>query len=254
MQLLLSSLVIEFFENAQFSLAAYANLWLGMDIGQYEAALKQDGQGLSAKQATNFANTYDVVTQYNDTLAEGGQGTGLSATVFRDKATGKLSLAIRGTELADTRDLNTDAWMIASGVAYDQLVSLYNWWKRETTAAGVQVQQFQLVSSSSNPQAVKLGDTLWLEPAATASGTSKLLGASGLEVSGHSLGGHLAMAFSTLFAGVVAQTTVFNAPGFKDTAINQTFFAALGGTIPMVGDTLITNVIADEATGQEGLA
>ena len=35
-----------------------------------------------------------------------------------------------------------------------------------------------------------------------------------LDITGHSLGGHLAMAFGTLFDGQTDQVTTFNAPGF----------------------------------------
>jgi hypothetical protein len=68
-----------------------------------------------------------------------------------------------------------------------------------------------------------------------------------VEVTGHSLGGHLGMAFSTIFASRTAEVTVFDAPGFWDTSTNRAFFEKLGGSIPVEGATNITNVIADEA-------
>ena len=53
-----------------------------------------------------------------------------------------------------------------------------------------------------------------------------------IDVTGHSLGGHLAMAFASIFAADVGQVTVFNAPGFLSSTVNQRFFAGLGGSIP----------------------
>ena len=101
-----------------FSLAAYAkNLIPGRPDTD---ALMDNDAGLSSAQATKFAESYNVVTQYNDTVGEGGQGTGLSATVFVDKTTHQLTLAIRGTELADPRDRSTGIDMLAEGMAYDR--------------------------------------------------------------------------------------------------------------------------------------
>ena len=66
-----------------------------------------------------------------------------------------------------------------------------------------------------------------------------------VDVTGHSLGGHLAMAFSSLFGSRTGQVTVFNAPGFIDNAVNRAFFLKLGGAIPTAAS--IVNVAADEA-------
>ena len=81
--------------QAELALASYSNLISGSLISQ-QTELRQDGKGLSAAQAANFASRYTVVTQFNDTVAEGGLGTSFSATIFTD-ASGNLTLAIRGT-------------------------------------------------------------------------------------------------------------------------------------------------------------
>ena len=96
------------------------------------------------------------------------------------------------------------------------------------------------------------GAGLWLEwYTGTANGTLRDALATDadqkLDLAGHSLGGHLAMAFGAIFPSVSSQITVFNAPGFKDNPDNRTFFALLGGAIPTGANT--TNVIADEAPG-----
>ncbi len=232
------------FNQAELSLASYATLQPG-DTSAQLIALKQGMDGLSAKQAEEFSKKYPtVVTQFNDTT------TSFSATVFKD-ASGNLTLAIRGTlEAGDF--LPTDANIAASGAGYDQIVAMYNWWLRVSNPTDTPVSQFRLVPAPTNQsQAVDLGG-LWLEPATSVLATGTLVNAIAsdadhkLDITGHSLGGHLAMAFSTLFAGFTTQATVFNAPGFRNTAINQSFFSALGGTVPIGGP--IINVVADEAT------
>ena len=75
---------------SELSLAAYANLTAGNLTGvAQQDALK--GAGFATTQISNFASRYTVVTQFNDTRAEGGMGTSFSATVFKD-ASGNLTL------------------------------------------------------------------------------------------------------------------------------------------------------------------
>ena len=49
-----------------------------------------------------------------------------------------------------------------------------------------------------------------------------------LDVTGHSLGGHLAMAFGALFGASTASVTSFNSPGSGNNAHNQAFFGESG--------------------------
>lgn len=241
-------LLSQVFQQAEFSLAAYSLLSPGEPN---RTNLQDSGRGLSEKQADSFATKYEVIQQYNDTPAEGGLGTSFSATVFKD-VQGNLTLAIRGTAelIGSPNDLTTDADIALAGAAYDQIVAMYNWWQRETAPEGSMVAQCRLVQNSSDPRAIFLNGK-YLEPAGEAVARGSLQNViSGdtdrkLNVTGHSLGGHLAMVFSTLFPVHAGPVTVFNAPGFIDNATNRNFFAALGGTVPNGGNT--TNVIADEA-------
>lgn len=86
-----------YFAQAELALAAYADLTTGEpNKAEIEKA------GMSDAQATRFASTWRVVTQYTDPI------TGVSATVFqavtRDPLTGEAVtggqkyLAIRGTD------------------------------------------------------------------------------------------------------------------------------------------------------------
>lgn len=94
------------FKQAELALAAYSDLSKDMLLGQYIDALQDSGEGLSESQAKEFASTYRVTDRYFD-------GTGLSATVFANDATGETFLAIRGTEASDPKDLLTDLIHIA---------------------------------------------------------------------------------------------------------------------------------------------
>lgn len=97
--------------QAEFSLAAYANWNAEMSESAYTLSIMDSGRGMSASQAMHFVDTYRVVAQYNDTLAEGGSNSGLSVTVFEDKVTGEKFLAIRGTN--DLQDILSDIVDIA---------------------------------------------------------------------------------------------------------------------------------------------
>ena len=237
------------FNDAELALAAYADLLHG-SLADQRARL--EAAGFSAKQAEEFAKKYPVVVaQFNDT-AEGGMGTSFSATVFKDSA-GNLTLAIRGTlEYGDF--FPTDANIQNDGVGYDQVVAMWNWWQRVSNVANAVVTQYRLLPTpvDANHATWIAGAGLWLEwYTGTANGTLRDALATDadrkLDLTGHSLGGHLAMAFGAIFPSVSSQITVFNAPGFKDTPDNRTFFALLGGAIPTGANT--TNVIADEAPG-----
>jgi Ca2+-binding RTX toxin-like protein len=241
------------FNDAELALASYANLIDGDTLLQAnrDALL---AAGMSTSQITAFAARYPtVVMSFSD------PSTGFQVTVFKDDL-GDVKVAIRGVsgdDLAASIDIG------GAGAAYNQIVAMWNWWARASSPSGEMVQQYRLVevlNQSIPPGAVVLRatspDTSYvLDVAPQVGSTGELVDALGndldgrVDLIGHSLGGHLAMAFSSLFAGQAGQVTAFNAPGFENSTVNQSFFAMLGGSIPTgsIPSGSILNVAADEA-------
>ena len=85
--------ITNLFEQSQLSMASYAlNLTPGISDNLYTDKL--EATGMSQTQAEIFADTYEVIDQYTDTVS----GTGFSGTVFKNRVTGEYAFAIRGTE------------------------------------------------------------------------------------------------------------------------------------------------------------
>ncbi len=238
--------------------ACYESLATGDTQDTLARKLQTIVGGFTATQASQFASDQTVVLQYNDDApGSGGSNTSLSVTVFKDGA-GNLTLAIRGTlEAGDF--VPTDGQIFGSGAGYDQIVALANWWRQVSSPVGTWVPQYR-ISEFDEGQA----DAVLLNPLSPykkylvrnfeVPATGQLSGAlqadfdGQLDVTGHSLGGHLAMAFGSLFGASTASITTFNAPGFTNSTINQAFFNRLRGAaggVPTGVNT--TNVVGMEA-------
>jgi hypothetical protein len=207
------------FSSAQLSLAAYANF----QEDAYVVALKN--AGMTQAQADKFASEYSVVTQIGDTLS------GFSATVFKD-TNNQLTIAFRGTnDLFDLLDADFSE-IVATGAARTQIVEMYNWWQKISHINGSEVSQIAYVN----------GEIIHTTDTATGEAYSALQADAVVDVTGHSLGGHLAMAFNELFASQSNAATTFNAPGFN--YLSDSFFDSMvsGAGVPM--NPFTTNVVA----------
>lgn len=159
--------IANYYTQAELAFAAYANLF--PDVNPIPA-LRDDTVGMSPTQARRFAQRWRVVDQFNDSFS------GLSATVFEEVATGKRSLAIRGTTPSDVRDLTADLGVLLHGIPdlslqYRALRERVSGWTLEGTLPGR------------------------------------------FTVSGHSLGGWLAAGLVSDFGPLIEQAYLYNAPG-----------------------------------------
>ncbi|CUS31830.1 calcium-binding protein [Candidatus Nitrospira nitrificans] len=191
----MSEVIRTYYEHAQLSDAAYANLSVGMPQDLYVQALK--ARGFGSLQATEFANRYAIVSTLNDS------STGFSATLFQRNGTSEKILAIRGTN--DIVDLLISDLQIGLFGMADQYASLNMFYS-------------QLIVEG------------------------KLLSTDTLTVTGHSLGGFLAQAFTVDHSLTVSHAYTYNAPGFGGVLINP--FGSLGVAGASVPDSLIANIIA----------
>jgi hypothetical protein len=246
--------------SAQLAQASYATLGDGLSGSNLATELQQPTSQFAATQAQTFASKYSVVLQYNDDASIlVGNGTSLSVTVLKDVATNALTLAIRGTQQPEDWDTANNS-IVLGGAGYPQITALYNWWLRATMPAGSMVEQFAVYATDQgDPTALALTGGGYLVHKADVAATGELVGALSadadgkVDVTGHSLGGHLAMAFGAMFDGATASVTAFNAPGFRGTTTNQQFFDQLGSSLLPSGAKTI-NVIADAYAFEEETA
>lgn len=133
---------------------------------------------------------------------------GFAAYVFVDKSnpTAK-TISFRGTKPLDPLDLAADADIATKGVALQQVVDMYNYVTRLKTPAGNTVSQCVLVDSLTLPE-VGTAYATWTSPTemgsqthyysiqwtGTATGLGVINPGETVNLTGHSLGGELALA------------------------------------------------------------
>ena len=126
---------------------------------------------------------------------------------------GKFTLAIRGS--TDMNDFYDDiALIVNDGIAVSQLVDLYNFWQRATTPAGETYTAAVLASDLTTVPTEPIyfvdfvDDSSLLDNETLQLGTGTLNSTiTSIDVTGHSLGGHLAMAFTRLFPSLNTNAT-----------------------------------------------
>jgi Ca2+-binding RTX toxin-like protein len=226
------------FVQTQLSEAAYADF--SGTTGTKQSLI---ASGFSDAQATEFVKEWSVVDHIPDTH------NGFSATIFKNNSTGKYTLAIRGS--TDPVDFDADRGIIVDdGIAAGQLVDLYNFWQRANTAAGASYNAVKLTGvSEGTAGAMFIRGAYYITEtvSSTELADTKLRVGTGalttrpasIDVTGHSLGGHLAMAFSRLFPSIATEVVAVNGLGFKigNPTVNN-IFARLGGASSFNGGAI----------------
>ncbi|SEA82077.1 Ca2+-binding protein, RTX toxin-related [Desulfuromusa kysingii] len=205
--------ITEYYRQSELALASYSTLYYGISDDAYLDALKRGVDGMSQTQAETFASNWRVIDQLPNTAE------GFSATVFQSIDDNSYVLSIRGTETSTIKDGLID-WSTnfgdigADGIAIAQAIDLFNYYQRLTVRQGEDLVQYAYSHEELNlaePGGVIPASITYTTTIATADGA---LAGKHVTVTGHSLGGHLALIMSRLAPDFVDSVTTFNAPGF----------------------------------------
>ncbi len=145
-------------------------------------------------------------------------GSGFDATVWRRNTDGAIFVSMQGT--TGPADFLVDVDLTAFGAARAQFVDMVNWWMKLTTPTNAQARQIREISNGPRmgPNGVE-----YFELTTSVPGTGKLPANTPIAgVNGHSLGGHLASAFTRIFGGTwgISHTNTFNSAGFTGNSEN----------------------------------
>ncbi|MCU7869288.1 MAG: hypothetical protein KZQ98_12250 [Candidatus Thiodiazotropha sp. (ex Lucinoma borealis)] len=233
-------------QNSFLSEASYADFDTIGAITQTDVENALIARGFSNTQAADFITHWRVAHHLPNT------DTGFSATIFESVDNpGEIVFAMRGTEtgwqfgedvlLTDIADIGAD------GIALKQAIDLFNYYQRLITANGSEVSQYAVYEGILQPPqgimefiqldegngAVSAPRYRYLVSAGSVTGLGVMPSStSTFDVTGHSLGGHLALIMSRLDPSRVGEVYTYNAPGFDTGMIGsddtEWFFRAMG--------------------------
>ena len=195
-----------YFDGSSLAQAAYAPLDPGLNGTQAYVDVLVEEADMAAVQAVEVATRFRIIDQQPNTFL------GFSATVFEQA--GQYVLAIRGSENIFTPSGLVD-WGHADlahignyGIALGQAIDLFNYYQLLTARQGERVFRFGYDYAT---------DTVGVS-SSIAQSDGALVGKD-FAVTGHSLGGHLAIALSRLVPDRVTSVYTYNAPGFDSTIL-----------------------------------
>ena len=157
--------------------------------------VNQENRHQLSLRTKSFVNRYELLHHVKDTSI-----TGYSSSAFYDSKFGNYVIGFRGTELGVKDLVITDGMIAFFGTALDQIVSLKilkdEIYKSITDHMD---KTLESVSADKNPYRPQASNYSPPPP---------------LVVAGHSLGGHLAQAYCSIYPNEVKELYTFNAPGF----------------------------------------
>ena len=225
------STISRYFDYARLADAAYVDLSSTTWTDPVQVAIRADlALKLPLKLAQNTFNASPTgwqVAHYYDTE---NSTNGFAATLFKNSAN-RYVLGVRGTEPEGLQLVTDLLWADLKeigfvGMAVTQATSLVNYILRlQAPSTATSVLQFDVRHSVSpvkpDPSALgQAGGWFWLAPRNNGMGLGKIPVGATIDVTGHSLGGHLAALTTRLFPALVNEAVIFNSPGYDTTAGN----------------------------------
>ncbi|MCF7982639.1 MAG: hypothetical protein K9K86_11705 [Pseudomonadales bacterium] len=239
--------ITSIYDAALLAQASYADgLTVGSTGGLLESQLVDpnlnqndvgDANGVSQAQAAYIASSFEVVYQQATTAS------GFSATLFQETS-GEYYLALRGTDGQGPDWTEANLNNALSGISRNQVVDMLNFYLRLTQSGSVNQYKYDEIISTigaappSQPyivlsQSNNLTTYGVLSVESNVTGLGLINENQQMTVTGYSLGGHLASAFTLIFPSVVNETYTFNSAGFIGWGSNEfdQFARLIGNTV-----------------------
>ena len=176
--------------------------------------VNQENRHQLSLRTKSFVNRYELLHHVKDTSI-----TGYSSSAFYDSKFNNYAIGFRGTEMSIKDLLITDGMIALFDAALDQIVSL-KILKDEIykSITDHRDKALKSVSADKNPYSSQTSNydknTIKLSNPYDATCHANYALTPPIVVAGHSLGGHLAQAYCSIYPNDVKELYTFNAPGF----------------------------------------
>ena len=179
--------------------------------------VNQENRHQLSLRTKSFVNRYELLHHVKDTSI-----TGYSSSAFYDSKFGNYVIGFRGTELGIKDLVITDGMIAFFGAALDQIVSLKvlkdEIYKSITDHMDEAIKSVSVNKNPYGPKTSKTSsytkDIIEIPNPYDATCHANYAPTPPLVVAGHSLGGHLAQVYCSVYPNEVKELYTFNAPGF----------------------------------------
>ena len=185
--------------------------------------VNQENRHQLSLRTKSFVNRYELLHHVKDTSI-----TGYSSSAFYDSKFGNYVIGFRGTELGIKDLVITDGMIAFFGAAMDQIVSLKvlkdEIYKSITDHMDDAIKSVSVNKNPYGPKTSKTSsytkDIIEIPNPYDATCHANYAPTPPLVVTGHSLGGHLAQVYCSVYPNEVKELYTFNAPGFGGVLIS----------------------------------